>query len=115
MLSRLSSGSWVGAWFKQLAHPIGAEENPDFYNWNRVKPHVTVFTPEGKNGVTLNCKNSLNSCRLQNQCSWRAYLKGYVWGCVYLTVLFPQNLVANIKTPMFLLNTACDAWQVKRF
>ncbi|KAK8565588.1 hypothetical protein V6N12_059146 [Hibiscus sabdariffa] len=77
-----------------------AEENPDFYNWNRVKPHVTVFTPEGKNG---------------NQCSWRAYLKGYVWGCVYLTVLFPQNLVANIKTPMFLLNTACDAWQVKRF
>ena len=25
---------------------------------------------------------------------------------------FPQNLVANIKTPMFLLNAAYDAWQV---
>ncbi|XWS31921.1 hypothetical protein CRYUN_Cryun23aG0117200 [Craigia yunnanensis] len=26
---------------------------------------------------------------------------------------FPQNLVANIKTPMFLLNAAYDAWQVQ--
>ncbi|KAM1463351.1 hypothetical protein ACFX1Q_047355 [Malus domestica] len=26
---------------------------------------------------------------------------------------FPQNLVANVKTPMFLLNAAYDAWQVQ--
>ncbi|CAN1293036.1 Pectin acetylesterase 6, partial [Linum perenne] len=26
---------------------------------------------------------------------------------------FPQNLIGNIKTPMFLLNTAYDAWQIK--
>ncbi|VVB03560.1 unnamed protein product [Arabis nemorensis] len=26
---------------------------------------------------------------------------------------FPQNLVSNIKTPMFLLNAAYDAWQVQ--
>ncbi|XVF72860.1 hypothetical protein PTKIN_Ptkin12aG0154800 [Pterospermum kingtungense] len=26
---------------------------------------------------------------------------------------FPQNLIANIKTPMFLLNAAYDAWQVQ--
>ncbi|WOG81747.1 hypothetical protein DCAR_0100898 [Daucus carota subsp. sativus] len=26
---------------------------------------------------------------------------------------FPQNLIADIKTPMFLLNTAYDAWQVQ--
>ncbi|KAL5717185.1 [Wnt protein] O-palmitoleoyl-L-serine hydrolase [Ranunculus cassubicifolius] len=26
---------------------------------------------------------------------------------------FPQNLVANVQTPMFLLNAAYDAWQVK--
>lgn len=27
---------------------------------------------------------------------------------------FPQNLVANIKTPLFLLNAAYDAWQVQQ-
>ncbi|XP_074321032.1 pectin acetylesterase 3-like [Silene latifolia] len=26
---------------------------------------------------------------------------------------FPQNLIANIKTPMFILNAAYDAWQVQ--
>lgn len=25
---------------------------------------------------------------------------------------FPQNLIANVKTPLFLLNAAYDAWQV---
>jgi hypothetical protein len=28
---------------------------------------------------------------------------------------FPQNLIANIKTPLFLLNAAYDAWQVTFF
>lgn len=28
---------------------------------------------------------------------------------------FPQNLIANIKTPLFLLNAAYDAWQVRGF
>lgn len=29
-----------------------------------------------------------------------------------LQCFFPQNLIANVKTPLFLLNAAYDAWQV---
>lgn len=25
---------------------------------------------------------------------------------------FPQNLIASVRTPLFLLNTAYDSWQV---
>ena len=33
--------------------------------------------------------------------------------CLFFSqCFFPQNLVANIKTPFFLLNAAYDAWQV---
>ncbi|XVE73560.1 hypothetical protein DITRI_Ditri11bG0128500 [Diplodiscus trichospermus] len=34
-------------------------------------------------------------------------------GVVTLQCFFPQDLVASIKTPMFLLNAAYDAWQVQ--
>lgn len=30
----------------------------------------------------------------------------------FLQCFFPQNLIANIRTPMFILNAAYDAWQV---
>ncbi|PRQ22217.1 putative pectinacetylesterase/NOTUM [Rosa chinensis] len=34
---------------------------------------------------------------------------------ILYTCIVPQNLVANVKTPMFLINAAYDAWQVISF
>ena len=31
---------------------------------------------------------------------------------IFLQCFFPQNVVANIQTPTFILNTAYDVWQV---
>ncbi|KAL5717189.1 [Wnt protein] O-palmitoleoyl-L-serine hydrolase [Ranunculus cassubicifolius] len=43
--------------------------------------------------------------------------KNLPWTCTNhldpVSCFFPQNLIANIKTPMFLLNAAYDAWQIQ--
>ncbi|KAK3030386.1 hypothetical protein RJ639_038914 [Escallonia herrerae] len=40
-------------------------------------------------------------------------LRNFFGGVVSLQCFFPQNLIANIRTPMFLLNAAYDSWQVQ--
>ncbi|XP_022757703.1 pectin acetylesterase 3 isoform X2 [Durio zibethinus] len=167
-----------------------AEENPDFYNWNRVKLRYcdgASFAGEGQNEanqlyfrgqrIWSAAMEELMSKGMQNAqqallsgCSAgglasilhcdefkdlfpkttkvkclsdaglfldaRNVAGGYTLRDVYGGVVtlqgvqknlpntctsqmdptscfFPQNLVANIKTPMFLLNAAYDAWQVQ--
>ncbi|XP_002877693.2 pectin acetylesterase 6 isoform X2 [Arabidopsis lyrata subsp. lyrata] len=40
-------------------------------------------------------------------------LRNMFQGVVTVQCFFPQNLVSDIKTPMFLLNTAYDSWQIQ--
>ncbi|KAK6159749.1 hypothetical protein DH2020_003130 [Rehmannia glutinosa] len=41
-------------------------------------------------------------------------LRNFFGGVVSLQCFFPQNLISNIKTPLFILNAAYDAWQVQQ-
>ncbi|GFY94346.1 pectinacetylesterase family protein [Actinidia rufa] len=40
-------------------------------------------------------------------------LRNIFSGVVSLQCFFPENLIANIKTPLFILNAAYDSWQVQ--
>ncbi|MBA0862069.1 hypothetical protein Goshw_003990 [Gossypium schwendimanii] len=148
-----------------------AEENPDFYNWNRVRVRYcdgASFAGEGQNEanklyfrgqrIWLAAMEELMAKGMQNAnqallsgCSAGGLasilhcdefknlfpettkvkclsdaglfldatnvagghtLRDMYEGVVTLQCFFPQNLVSNVKTPMFLLNAAYDAWQV---
>ncbi|XVF80374.1 hypothetical protein PTKIN_Ptkin15bG0064600 [Pterospermum kingtungense] len=156
-----------------------AEQNPDFYNWNRVKLRYcdgASFAGEGYNELVTHDTSSITS-ESRGQRIWSAAmeelmakgmqhakqallsgcsagglasilhcdefkelfpetttvkclsdaglfldvtnvagghtLRDMYGGVVSLQCFFPQNLVANIKTPIFLLNAAYDAWQVQ--
>ncbi|MBA0743711.1 hypothetical protein Gogos_006370 [Gossypium gossypioides] len=148
-----------------------AEENPDFYNWNRVRVRYcdgASFAGEGRNEanklyfrgqrIWLAAMEELMAKGMQNAnqallsgCSAGGLasilhcdefknlfpettkvkclsdaglfldatnvagghtLRDMYEGVVTLQCFFPQNLVSNVKTPMFLLNAAYDAWQV---
>ncbi|KAH9787066.1 Pectin acetylesterase 6 [Citrus sinensis] len=149
-----------------------AEENPDFFNWNRVKLRYcdgASFSGDSQNEgaqlyfrgqrIWLTAMQDLMAKGMQNAdqallsgCSAGGLasilhcdefrdlfpkttkvkclsdagmfldavdvsgghtLRNMFAGVVSLQCFFPQNLVANIKTPMFLLNAAYDAWQVQ--
>ncbi|XP_052480349.1 pectin acetylesterase 6 isoform X2 [Gossypium raimondii] len=149
-----------------------AEENPDFYNWNRVKLRYcdgASFAGEGQNEANqlyfrgqriwsaameeLMAKGMQNAEQaLLSGCSAGGLasilhcdefkdmfpsttkvkclsdagvfldatnvagghtLRDMYRGVVTLQCFFPQNLIANIQTPLFLLNAAYDAWQVQ--
>ncbi|MBA0656167.1 hypothetical protein Goklo_008551 [Gossypium klotzschianum] len=148
-----------------------AEENPDFYNWNRVRVRYcdgASFAGEGQNEanklyfrgqrIWLAAMEELMAKGMQNAnqallsgCSAGGLasilhcdefknlfpettkvkclsdaglfldatnvagghtLRDMYEGVVTLQCFFPQNLVSNVKTSMFLLNAAYDAWQV---
>ncbi|KAE9446723.1 hypothetical protein C3L33_21369, partial [Rhododendron williamsianum] len=40
-------------------------------------------------------------------------LRNFFGGVVGLQCFFPENLIANVKTPLFILNAAYDSWQVQ--
>ncbi|KAG1326079.1 putative Pectin acetylesterase 10 [Cocos nucifera] len=44
----------------------------------------------------------------------RHTLRSFYEGVVTLQCFFPQNLLSNIQTPTFLLNTAYDVWQIRQ-
>ncbi|MBA0686067.1 hypothetical protein Goari_013688 [Gossypium aridum] len=149
-----------------------AEENPDFYNWNRVKLRYcdgASFAGEGQNEANqlyfrgqriwsaameeLMAKGMQNAEQaLLSGCSAGGLasilhcdefkdlfpsttkvkclsdaglfldatnvagghtLRDMYRGVVTLQCFFPQNLIANIQTSLFLINAAYDAWQVQ--
>ncbi|KAF9595238.1 hypothetical protein IFM89_038092 [Coptis chinensis] len=138
-----------------------AEENPDFFNWNRVKLRYcdgASFTGDSEDqallsgcsagglATILHCDEfrGLFSSSTKVKClsdggmfldasdvSGGRTLRNMFEGVVSLQGLqknlpptctnhmdptscfFPQNLIANVRTPMFLLNAAYDAWQVQ--
>ncbi|PPD81019.1 hypothetical protein GOBAR_DD22045 [Gossypium barbadense] len=138
-----------------------AEENPDFYNWNRVKLRYcdgASFAGEGQNeallsgcsagglasilhcdefkdlfpsttkvkclsdaGVFLDATNVAGGHTLRDMYRGVVTLQGVQKNlpntCTSqmdpTSCFFPQNLIANIQTPLFLLNAAYDAWQVQ--
>lgn len=50
--------------------------------------------------------------RLQSAVKWTRVIFIYWIHFGFLQCFFPQNVVQNIQTPMFILNTAYDVWQV---
>ncbi|KAG6406330.1 hypothetical protein SASPL_133930 [Salvia splendens] len=149
-----------------------AWENPDFYNWNRVKVRYcdgASFSGEGENraaglhfrgeriyhaamdelmakgmrnanqvllagcsagglAVILHCDRfrGLFPSSTKVKClsdgglfmdvpdvSGGHTLRNFFDGVVKLQCFFPQNVINNIRTPLFILNAAYDAWQVQ--
>ncbi|KAF2602251.1 hypothetical protein F2Q70_00024283 [Brassica cretica] len=153
-----------------------ANENPDFFNWNRVKLRYcdgASFTGDSEDQRTKNLASGYGRTSLQRHAESRSAgglasilhcdkfkellpgttkvkclsdagmfmdavdvsgghsLRNMFQGVVTVQNLqkelsttctkhldptscfFPQNLVSEIKTPMFLLNAAYDAWQVQ--
>ncbi|KAG6408634.1 hypothetical protein SASPL_131652 [Salvia splendens] len=149
-----------------------AWENPDFYNWNRVKVRYcdgASFSGDGENraaglhfrgqriyhaamdelmskgmrnanqvllagcsagglAVILHCDRfrGLFPSSTKVKClsdgglfmdvpdvSGGHTLRNFFNGVVNLQCFFPQNVINNIRTPLFILNAAYDAWQVQ--
>ncbi|THG05377.1 hypothetical protein TEA_029564 [Camellia sinensis var. sinensis] len=134
-----------------------AEENPDFFNWNRIKLRYcdgASFAGDREDKVAqlqfrgqriwLAAVEDLMSKGMRNanqallsgcsagglasilHCdefrnffprSTRGVQKNLPSGCTNhldpTSCFFPENLIANIKTPLFILNTAYDSWQLQ--
>ncbi|CAI0470122.1 unnamed protein product [Linum tenue] len=124
-----------------------AEENPDFFNWNRIKLRYcdgASFTGDSQDeasklyyrgqriwSAAMEHFMSLGMKSANQDVSGGRTLRSLYGGVVSTQQLqkdlpssctnhldptscfFPQNLIANIQTPMFLLNAAYDAWQVQ--
>ncbi|KAF3787380.1 Pectin acetylesterase 7 [Nymphaea thermarum] len=96
-------------------------ENPDFFNWNRVKIRYcdgASFSGEGGDKASnlyfrgqriwLAAVEDLMSKGMRRNLPSTCTSKEDPTSC-----FFPQNLVANIRTPLFLLNAAYDSWQLQ--
>ncbi|KAF5739929.1 Pectinacetylesterase family protein [Tripterygium wilfordii] len=138
-----------------------AEENPDFFNWNRVKLRYcdgASFTGDGEDKALLSgCSagglaSILHCDEFSNlfprttkvKClsdaglfldaidvSGGRTIRNLYSGVVHLqrvqnnlprlctnhldptSCFFPQNLIGNVKTPLFILNAAYDSWQIQ--
>ncbi|KAG6389127.1 hypothetical protein SASPL_150586 [Salvia splendens] len=109
-----------------------SEENPDFFNWNRVKIRYcdgASFAGDSENKeaglqfrgkrIWLAAREDLMSKGMHNanqvftDVSGGHTLRSFFAGVVCLQCFFPQNLIAGIKTPLFILNAAYDSWQVQ--
>ncbi|CAN1353381.1 Pectin acetylesterase 6, partial [Linum perenne] len=138
-----------------------AEENPDFFNWNRIKLRYcdgASFNGDSQNALLSGCSAGglasilhcdefsamftqstrvkclsdagmfLNAKDVSGGNTLQAFYNGVVStqqlqndlpsSCTNhldsTSCFFPQNLVDSIQTPMFLLNAAYDAWQVRK-
>ncbi|KAK6139504.1 hypothetical protein DH2020_026764 [Rehmannia glutinosa] len=119
-------------------------ENPDFYNWNRVKIRYcdgASFAGDGEDKALLSgcsagglatilhcdefrelfprstkvkCLSDAGLFLDATDVSGGRELRNFYGGVVSLQCFFPQNLISNIKTPLFILNAAYDAWQVQQ-
>ncbi|KAJ6719910.1 PECTIN ACETYLESTERASE [Salix purpurea] len=130
-----------------------AGENPDFYNWNRVKVRYCdggSFSGDSQNEAAqlyfrgqriwsavmedlmskgMRYANQSLACRLDIS-GWRTlrYMfagvvrlqgmqKNLPRGCAKrfnpIMCFFPQRLIASVRTPLFLVNTAYDTWQIQ--
>ncbi|URE13110.1 protein notum [Musa troglodytarum] len=120
------------------------EENPDFYNWNRVTVRYcdgASFTGEGYDAALLSGCSAGGLASILHCDEFRALfpqstkvkcladaglfldavdvgggrsLRSFYQGVVTLHCFFPQNIVPNITTPTFLLNAAYDVWQIQK-
>ncbi|KAG1371695.1 putative Pectin acetylesterase [Cocos nucifera] len=82
----------------QASFPIGEK---DFYNWNKVKVRYcdgASFAGEGEREVQNIGKNLPKECISKMEAS---------------QCFFPEEIVKNINTPFFILNSAYDSWQVQ--
>ncbi|KAI8027327.1 Pectin acetylesterase 12 [Camellia lanceoleosa] len=138
-----------------------AEENPDFFNWNRIKLrycdgasfagdredkallsgcsagglasilHCDEFRNFFPRSTRVKCLSDaglfLDAVDVSGGRTLRNFFNGVVKlqgvqknlpsGCTNhldpTSCFFPENLIANIKTPLFILNTAYDSWQLQ--
>ncbi|KAJ1418746.1 Pectinacetylesterase/NOTUM [Sesbania bispinosa] len=114
-----------------------AEENPDFFNWNRVKIRYcdgASFSGDSQNeaaklyfrgqriwqaamedlmskGMRYAKQALLSGCSAGGVWSPYRECKGAFQGVV--PCFFPQHLIASVRTPLFLLNAAYDTWQIQ--
>ncbi|CAN0885123.1 Pectin acetylesterase 6 [Linum grandiflorum] len=136
-------GSGIGAnnWLINLE--LGMVCFSDFYNWNRIKLRYcdgASFTGDTQNKVLLSgcsagglatiihCDEFAalfpNSTKVKcfsdaglfldaKDVSGGQTMRDFYSRVIHTMCFFPQNLIANINTPMFLLNAAYDIWQIK--
>ncbi|KAG9132680.1 hypothetical protein Leryth_016717 [Lithospermum erythrorhizon] len=99
-----------------------AQENPDFFNWNRVFVRYC-------DGASFAGEGEHKKARLQfrGQRIYRAAMEDLIFprttrvkclsdaGLVMDTIdcFFPQNLINYVRTPLFILNAAYDSIQVQ--
>ncbi|KAH0679315.1 hypothetical protein KY284_020400 [Solanum tuberosum] len=76
------------------------QQNPDFYNWNRVWVNYcdgSSFTGDVEHVDPESAKNLPQACTSTMEPS---------------SCFFPENIIPYIETPLFIINSAYDAWQI---
>ncbi|KAJ6973913.1 pectin acetylesterase 12-like [Populus alba x Populus x berolinensis] len=106
------------------------EENPDFFNWNRIKLRYcdgASFTGDSENkaaelqfrgqriwsAAMEDLMSSGMRYAIRVDVSGGRTLRNVYSGVVGLQCFFPQNIIGNVKAPLFILNTAYDSWQIQ--